>query len=181
MSHIEEVNIVHAGANYGWFQREGFYDNGVDKPGGVMNEVYSLPVDILTGQTGDGFTYPVAIYDHDEGIAITAGYAYRGSIPALQGKFVFGDIQRGRLFAADVAEMKAADDGIPGTVAAVEEIQLFVRNEAGDARDVELWELIETTLGQSVTRADLHLSESLDGEIFVTSRQDGTIRMLVGE
>jgi hypothetical protein len=32
-----------------------------------------------------------------------------------------------------------------------------------------------------VTRADLHISRSRDGELFLTSRQDGTIRMLVPE
>ena len=34
-------------------------------------------------------------------------------------------------------------------------------------------------MGVSLTRADLHLGVSRDGEIFVTSRQDGMIRMLV--
>jgi hypothetical protein len=32
-----------------------------------------------------------------------------------------------------------------------------------------------------VTRADLHISRSRDGELFLTSRQDGMIRMLVPE
>ena len=30
-----------------------------------------------------------------------------------------------------------------------------------------------------MTRADLHISRSRDGELFITSRQDGMIRMLV--
>lgn len=179
-SHIEEINIVHAGGNYGWMQREGFFDNGIDIPGSDMGQVHSLPFGILNGTIEDGFTYPVAVYDHDEGVAITAGFAYRGSVPALAGKFVFGDIQRGRLFAADLAEMKAADDGVPGTVARVEEIQLYVRDAGGNETDVTLWELVEASLGAAVERADLHISESRDGELFVTSRQDGTIRMLVG-
>jgi hypothetical protein len=38
---------------------------------------------------------------------------------------------------------------------------------------------VAQTKGESVSRADLHLGESRDGEIFVTSRQDGMIRMLV--
>ncbi len=180
-SNIEEINIVHEGGNYGWMQREGFYDNGIDIPGGDMAEVYSLPVDILDGRTEDGFTYPVAIYDHDEGIAITAGFAYRGSVPELRGKFVFGDLQRGRLFVADLAEMKAADDGIPGTVAPVEEIQLYVRDADGASTDVTLWELIEGAMGTTIDRADLHISESRDGELFITSRQDGIIRMLIAK
>jgi hypothetical protein len=180
MSHIEEVNIVREGENYGWMRREGYFDNGVNISGGTLDDVYALPADILDGSREDGFTYPVAVYDHDEGVAITNGFAYRGSIPALRGKFVFGDIQRGRLFAADVAALEAADDGVPRTVAPVEEIQLYVDDPATGRRlDVTLWELIEQALGRSVERADLHLSESRDGEIFVTSRQDGWIRMLV--
>ena len=34
-------------------------------------------------------------------------------------------------------------------------------------------------MGASMTRADLHISRSRDGELFITSRQDGVIRMLV--
>ena len=179
-SQIEEINIIHAGGNYGWFQREGFYDNGIDIPGGNMEEVHPLPVDILDGRTADGFTYPVAVYDHDEGVAVTAGFVYRGDVAALQGKFVFGDIREGRLFATDVAELKAADDGIPGTVAQIEEIQLYV-SDAGGTRDVTLWELVEEAMGATVERADLHISEGRDGELFITSRQDGIIRTLGGE
>ena len=179
MNHIEEVNIVRAGGNYGWMAREGSWENGRFRPGGALNQLYPLPVDVLSGRTPDGFTYPVAIYDHDEGRAISGGFAYHGSIEALQGKFVFGDVQAGRLFATDVAALKAADDGIPGTVAAIEEIQLFVRDADGSRRDVSFGELVEETRGEPVSRADLHLGQSRDGEIFVTSRQDGMIRVLV--
>jgi hypothetical protein len=35
------------------------------------------------------------MYDHDEGRAVTDGFAYHGRIAALRGKFVFGDIQNG--------------------------------------------------------------------------------------
>ena len=176
--HIEEINIVHPGGNYGWFRREGTFENGVNLPGGQMEQVHALPDDIFTGRTEDPFIYPVAMYDHDEGIAITNGFAYRGSVAELQGKFVFDDIQRGRVFAADVSDLKAADDGIPQTVAGIEEVQIYVRNADGSTRDVTLWELVEETMGRTVSRADLHISEGRDGEIFVTSRQDGVIRML---
>ena len=32
----------------------------------------------------DGFTYPVLVYDHDEGRSVTDGFAYHGRIAALQ-------------------------------------------------------------------------------------------------
>lgn len=179
MAQIEEVNIVHEGHNYGWMRREGVFENGVHVPGGAIGRVYPLPADVLDGTTRDGFTYPVAMYDHGEGVAITAGFVYTGRIPALQGKFVFGDINRGRVFAADVAALKAADDGIPRTVADIEEIQLFVREADGTARDVDFKALVERTMGTTLTRADLQISAAADGELFLTSRQDGMIRMLV--
>jgi len=178
MSNVEEINIIHEGANYGWMAREGYFENGRYR-GGALGEVFALPDDVLNGKNKDAFTYPVAVYDHDDGVAVSAGFAYHGKIQQLQGKFVFGDVNRGRLFAADLAAMKAADDGIPATVAPVEEIQLYVRDASGARVYTSFRELVEGTMGKSLTRTDLHISQSRDGELFLTSRQDGMIRMLV--
>ena len=180
MNQVEEINIVRNGENYGWMKREGYWENGRSR-GGELNELFPLPADLLSGRAKDGFTYPVAIYDHDEGRAVTDGFVYRGRIAALRGKFVFGDVQNGRLFAADLAEMKKADDGIPQTVAPIEEIQLYTRDAGGKRVDVSLQELINRTMGAEIARADLHISKTRDGELLVTSRQDGMIRMLVPE
>ena len=179
MNNIEEINIVHEGGNYGWMAREGYWENGMIRPGGALHELFELPADVLDGRSEDEFTYPVAIYDHSDGQAVSGGFAYHGRIEALRGKFIFGDLPRGRLFAADLAAIKAADDGVPSTVAPVEEIQLYVRDASGKRTDVSLRELIERADGRPVARADMHLSRSRNGEIFVTSRQDGVIRMLV--
>jgi hypothetical protein len=158
--------------------REGYFENGRYR-GGALGEVFALPDEVLHGKNKDAFTYPVAIYDHDDGVAVCAGFAYHGKIAQLQGKFIFGDVNRGRLFAADLTAMKAADDGIPATVAPVEEIQLYVRAASGARVYTSFRELVEGTMGKSLTRTDLHLSQSRDGELFLTSRQDGMIRMLV--
>ena len=179
MNHIEEINIVHEGGNYGWMKREGYFENGMTRPGGALNQLFPLPAEIMDGRQKDGFTYPVAMYDHNDGQAVSGGFAYYGRIEALRGKFVFGDVVRGRLFAADLAALKKADDGVPQTVAPIEEIQLYVRNATGDRVYVTLRELIEQTRGATMTRADMHVGRSRDGELFITSRQDGTIRMLV--
>jgi hypothetical protein len=127
----------------------------------------------------DGLIYPVAMYDHDEGRSVTDGFAYHGRITALRGKFVFGDIQRGRIIASDLAELKKADDGIPETVAKIEEIQLFVRDSSGARKNVSLQELIDRTMGMRISRADLHIAQVRDGELLITWRLDGMIRMLV--
>src|SRR4029434_8784413 len=147
--------------------------------GGELNQLYPLPPEVLNGREKDGLTYPVAMFDHDEGRAVTDGVPYHGKIAALQGKFVFGDIQSGRLFAADLAELKKADDGIPQTVARIEEIQLYVRDAGGNRIGVSMRELVERAMDTSLPRVDLHISRSRDGELLLTSRQDGVIRMLV--
>ena len=178
MSNIEEINIVHKGQNYGWMPREGYWENGMIRPDGRLNQLYTLPADVLSGRVADPYTYPVAFYDHDEGRAVAAGFTYHGAIEALQGKFVFGDVQSGRIFIADVAALKAADDGVPQTIAPIEELQLYVRDAAGNRRDVTFHELVEQTKGEAVSRSDLHIHRTRDGEILVTSRQDGMIRQL---
>jgi hypothetical protein len=177
MNHVEEINIVKNGGNYGWMRREGFWENGRWR-GGALNELYALPDEILDGRAKDGFTYPVAIYDHDEGRAITAGFPYHGKIAALRGKYVFGDIHGGRIFAADLAALKKAD-GTLRTVAPIEEVQIYERDAGGNRINVSLQELIDRKMGAKIVRADLFLSQTRDGELLVTSRQDGVIRMLV--
>ncbi len=174
---IEEINIVREGEDYGWMTREGYFDNGLNRDG-TRSQVYALPEEILSGERQDAFTYPVLAYDHGEGDAATGGFAYHGRIPELRGKFVFGDIVRGRVFVADLAAMKAADDGIPGSVAPIEEVQLYIRDADGNRTYVTLRELIEARMNATVERADMQISQTRDGELLITSRQDGTIRML---
>jgi hypothetical protein len=178
MDNIEEIDIVRNGENYGWMRREGIWENGRWR-GGALNQLFPLSPEILSGREKDGFTYPVAMYDHDEGHAVTDGFAYHGRIAALRGKFVFGDIQNGRVFAADLAEMKKADDGVPQTVASIEEVQLYVRDAKGNRIGVSMKELVDQKMGTSLPRVDLHISRTGDGELLLTSRQDGVIRMLV--
>ena len=184
MNHIEEINIVRNGGNYGFMRLEGYWVNGRWRGGtmgdlGALAELYPQPEEILDGRVKDGFIYPVAIYDHDEGRAITSGFAYHGRIAALRGKYVFGDIFAGRIFAADLAALKKADDNIPRTVAPIEEVQLYERDANGNRVNVSLQELINRKMGAKIARADLFISQTRDGELLITSRQDGTIRMLV--
>lgn len=99
---IEEIHLGVAGANYGWNLKEGsfcFDPNGNDAGFVTVCEPGQVPADLVD---------PIAEYDHDEGTAIIGGFVYRGeSIPALQGRYIFGDWARtflgnnGRLFYLD--------------------------------------------------------------------------------
>jgi hypothetical protein len=90
----EEIDIIQNGGNYGWVFREGLRDNTADSG-------RSLP---------PGFTSltPIAEYTHIDGDAVQGGFVYHGAgIPALDGKYIFGDYQgtagTGRLFYMDAA------------------------------------------------------------------------------
>jgi len=78
----EEVDRVVQGGNYGWRCREGAHAfNGACGPN--------------AGSSID----PVAEYGRSAGTTVTGGYVYRGNaIPALSGRYVFGDYGNGRIW-----------------------------------------------------------------------------------
>lgn len=79
---LEEVNRITAGGNYGWRCFEG--TNSYNSSCGP-NSASSLP--------------PVAQYARSAGVSVTGGFVYRGSaIPALSGRYVFGDFGSGRIW-----------------------------------------------------------------------------------
>lgn len=78
----EEIDRVSIGENYGWNTREGAH-------------CFSPS----SGCSTAGLTDPITEYDHGQGVSITGGYVYRGSsIPALQGQYIFGDFDSGRIW-----------------------------------------------------------------------------------
>jgi uncharacterized repeat protein (TIGR03806 family) len=95
---FEEVNRVVAGGNYGWRCFEGTASfNANCGP----NAASSLP--------------PVVQYGRTVGRSVTGGYVYRGSaLPALAGRYVFGDFVTGRLWHVprDVAPTLTVNEGL---------------------------------------------------------------------
>ncbi len=79
----EEIDLIEAGENYGWNDREGA--NCFDPATGCATN----------------FTDPITEYDHTMGDrSVTGGYVYRGpAVPGLVGWYVFGDFVSGRIFA----------------------------------------------------------------------------------
>lgn len=166
---LEEVDLPHPGANYGWPEREGTYALDVAVNSSI---VFPLPGNDATF----GFSYPVSQVDHEDANAIAGGLAVRFSPPSpLLGKFVFGDIVRGRMFYSDIDSMIAADDGDPSTTATVYALHLM-RNGV----EITLRDHIRATLNDpTIDRTDLRFSSDLQGRLFVTTKQDGYIRELI--
>ncbi len=83
---IEEVNFIVNGGNYGWRYMEGTerpsFSSAMAHPGGTLIP----PIVEYAHPDITGTTLPKL------GLSVTGGYVYRGAaIPALQGKYVFGD------------------------------------------------------------------------------------------
>ena len=162
---IEEVNLGVAGGNYGWRLREGTFATayGVGRSG-------NGPVFALPENDDASFIYPVAQYDHDEGFAIGGGYVYRGeAIPALQGKYLFTDFPRGRLFAIDADGLQA------GQPAAIEEVRLLIDGAERPLVDVAGF---PNTYNAEFPRVDARLGIDHSGELYLLTKGDGWIRKL---
>ncbi|MFL6514221.1 MAG: PQQ-dependent sugar dehydrogenase [Chthoniobacterales bacterium] len=206
----EEIDIIHPGANYGYGEREGteqlFVTTDPSMNGKTGSQI-GMPFPANDALTVTGLPnsvtpiYPVANYSHRDGDAITSGFVYRGSqMPALYGKYIFGDITTGRVFYGDFNDMIAADDGNRSTVAAIHELQVVFGgvkrrvfdivsdrfhakggNPTGDALPGGCGGL--NTGGNDPEgvpygcgRADIRLALGGDGELYLLSKSDGMVR-----
>jgi glucose/arabinose dehydrogenase len=155
-ANIESIDVIKPGNDYGWPIREG---NFLLNPYGNISKVYPLPLNDSIYK----ITYPVAEYDHDEGKAISGGFEYSGNaIPALKGKFLFGDIPTGRLFLIDLSDLK------PGKQAVIKEWQIAIDGKKRTLQDL---------CGNG--RVDLHFGKDSGGELYILTKADGKLYKLV--
>ena len=86
---FEEINIIEKGGNYGWRVMEAYHQFETEQP--IIDQ---MAIDLGFGSTFDylsSLKSPIHEYSHGIGISILGGFVYRGSIPELQGKYIFGD------------------------------------------------------------------------------------------
>lgn len=151
-AHIESVNLVLPGHNYGWPIREGTF---LINPHGDILKVYPLP----ENDEKFGITYPAAQYDHDEGAAISGGFEYTGNaLQELKGKYLFGDMNNGRLFYIDLADVR------PGHITQIKEWAI-----THNGRPTSTAELCGSK------RVDLRFGKDHRGDVYFFSKQDGRI------
>jgi glucose/arabinose dehydrogenase len=85
----EEVDIIEKGGNYGWKLMEG-------KHCYVAN----------CNQTG--LKLPIWEYPRGEGVSVTGGFVYRGSLlPSLEGEYIYGDWGSSKVWALDATNMNS--------------------------------------------------------------------------
>ena len=127
---------------------------------------------------------------------MSSGFVYRGkAFPALRGKFIFGDITTGRIWYAELKDMLAADDGDPKTMAPIHEVKILWDRPAGGK---ELYSSMSPITGAGYhsrggksehlpgfarvagSRSDIRFCMDGQGELYILSKSDGTIRAVVG-
>jgi mono/diheme cytochrome c family protein len=185
----ETVEVVHKGANYGYPLREGTQSMSPENGMGPLPEHDMIPVQIsdtvIRGEVRP--TYPVIEYPHSRdggGDAIANGFVYRGKlIPLLRDKLVFGDITTGRIWYANRADVLAADDDNPTTVAPIHEMDADLRRIT-EERYRKRGGTGQTLPGVAVIagrgRVDLRFAQDNDGELYILTKSDGMIRKVVG-
>ncbi|MEH1016222.1 PQQ-dependent sugar dehydrogenase [Micromonospora sp. CPCC 206060] len=173
---IEAIYEVRAGDNFGWSEREGAFV--FNKAGDACDKLLPLPAD----DAQYGYTYPVAAYDHnpppgwnctsDVGVAVAGGFVYRGNaLPALKGKYVFGDLVDGQVLYTEAHEMRRGAD-----LATIHRLALF--NDAGEP--VRMQDLSGPGAPGNPERVDLRFGTDAAGELYLLAKANGKIWKVTG-
>ena len=163
--YIEEVNLLVKGGNYGWPKREGtFVTNRTNE-----DSLYALP----SGDAQNGFTYPVAQYDHDDVVnqaglsAICGGFVYRGSaVPDL-----------GASTSSATSWWAASSTCRPPASSSARRRRSTSSPSSAARQTVTLFDLVGTSSVDG--RVDLRFGEDEAGEMYVMTKQDGVVRRIV--
>ncbi|SDZ16254.1 Glucose/arabinose dehydrogenase, beta-propeller fold [Micromonospora pattaloongensis] len=174
---IEAIYEVRAGDNFGWSEREGsfVFDRAATDP---CAKLLPLPAD----DARFGYTYPVAAYDHDPapgwnctsdvGVAVAGGFVYRGhGLPALRGKYVFGDLVDGRVLYTEAHEMRRGRGLAP-----IHRLALF--DAAGNP--VRMQDLSAPGAPGDPERVDLRFGTDAGGELYLLAKANGKVWKVTG-
>jgi glucose/arabinose dehydrogenase len=159
---LEEVDVVVAGGNYGWNVKEGSFcfDPNVAGPGFAFdqepcpNEPPGLIDPIAEYNTADDLD------NNNDGRAVIGGFVYRGSaIPALDGRYVFGDFSR-------FTETGVNNDG-----------RLFFLNKKNVVRknQIKTSKIVEFKIAgqEKLGKALLGFGQDAHGELYVLANDTG--------
>ncbi|SCG56715.1 Glucose/arabinose dehydrogenase, beta-propeller fold [Micromonospora echinaurantiaca] len=174
---VEAIYEVRAGDNFGWSEREGAYvfDKTATNP---CDKLLPLPAD----DADHGYTYPVAAYDHDPapgwncasdvGVAVAGGFVYRGrELPALRGKYVFGDLVDGRVLYTEANKMRRG-----AGLAPIHRLALF--DAAGNP--VRMQDLSGPGAPGDPNRVDLRFGTDAAGELYILAKANGKVWKVTG-
>lgn len=189
----EEVNIVVAGGDYGWNEREGPFVHNAQGGGLLVGVGIDLPANDATFN----YTYPAALWGHEGG---KMGAAYQevvsqsiaGSCPIaenagteLDGRFFYGDFpEQGPIYYSYLDDMRQAmTQGDPSLLTHaptyLATLEYYDENDALvmstiHFRDIVLYEAQLKGLADP-SRNDMRFGCGPNGELLISSKRDGNI------
>ena len=197
--HVEEINLVPAGANLGWRDWEGSFE-WVDTWRDDWRLVVRLAVNAVQAIREGHFrirrpddvrvfsldnprsdariTYPVVEFDRwdpllQKKVAITGVVVYRhDAIPQLENAVLFGELVSGEVF------YFPADDLPAGGQEAIRRVRFKQRGETKTLLQM----IREKNIAQGrepIVRADMRFGTGPEGQIFLINKRDGIIRRLI--
>jgi hypothetical protein len=159
---VEEISLVPEGGNLGWNKWEASFQF-IDR----------TTLNVGQKRADPKVTYPLVEYDHKDPllgaqVATTGVVVYRGTaVPQLANMVLFGDNPNGEVFYFSA-------DKLPN--GGQDPIHRVLFNSGGSART--LMQLIKEK-NPAATRADLRFGLGPDNRVFLTNKQDNTIREIV--
>ena len=211
---IEEINLLQAGGDYGWSERQGTFitnrnddrEFGIDggptfgtnssdpgdggNRGGDRNDPSSDGglFEITSSTPIDDYIYPVAQYDHQfqgSGQAVAGGFVIdNGS--ELDGEYIFGDfsLSTGAFYSASLDDLLAANTERANgelTTAALQRLRLEIDLDGDGDIDRSGDHLQALIFGDSTPgrRTDLRFGQGVNGELYVTTKQDGNVYLVM--
>lgn len=183
---VEEIDVIQAGGDYGWSDREGTFVHNAGGGYGLGIGVSNLPAN--EWQLND-YVYPAAQYDHDAnlgagfvGSVVTGGFTIQNnSDPMLQGEYIFADFgsKSGHVYQASLTDLlgahtQLADGESPTalTQAPISRLMLTLDID-GDGSIDRAADNLNTLLQKN--RNDVRFGRGPNGEMFISSKQTGEV------
>ncbi|MBX2824719.1 MAG: PQQ-dependent sugar dehydrogenase, partial [Gammaproteobacteria bacterium] len=191
-ANVEEVNVVTAGTNHGWPEREGTFTHLKEQGGGFLTGIAPLPAN----DADLGFTYPAAQYGHIgsygnpfTGHSIAGGYVVENGSSwdgqYLFGDFVnFGDVYHTSLQGLKDAVTRGAPDALTQSVTHRASVSFDHDNNPGTSAlsyDTMLGVITDSPRYFSHSgslRADIRFGQGPDGEIYILNKRNNTVYLV---
>ena len=180
---IDEVNVVLAGRNYGWSNREGAYVHRVT--GGIFNGISALQ----DNDAASEYVYPVAQYGHYGApnavfirVALAGGYVVENGSP-LDGEYFYLEFATtGDLFHSSLSALKSAvTEGDPATLTVAPTWRAWINfdHDSNPATEPLRYSSLKPVISSanvfSGDRLDLRIGRGPLGELYLSSKRNNMI------
>jgi hypothetical protein len=190
---VEEVNVIEAGGNYGWRNREGtFVNNAFSQTIGIGHGISHLPAN---DAALNDYIYPAAQYGHTGAdgtvgppASVRGGYVIQnGSAPELQGQYFFADFPESAVVMTSsledllTAKTKLADGESPSQLAPAEVSTVGILFDIDDdpatpSVSMPLADVFRAGPNYDGSgRMDVVFGQGYDGELYILNKRNGWI------